>query len=244
MKKNDMRFPYFPWIVFEKNIAELCDKHLIYNLYTCRKFVLKVRELWEAERTKDNLFGYDFERYEMEYNDGVKIISLWKALENYAQAFYIYSVNTSLIFSNHAIREDNVLLDNGNLPLWKVDFFRKTPNESMALSQYSHILDFNMLRMGTKMGENDPYQDLVEFGIFVFGEAGKDRGNQNDHKQIKSMINIKEEAKSVRAKIKQYEKFDYDGKAEIVNELEKLDTKYINLLKSKKKTDGLCYAQD
>lgn len=240
MQKIDMRFPYFPWIVFEMTIVELRKRHLIYNLYTCRKFVCKIRDLWEKKPSTTNLFGYDFYRYNMDYDDGTKIISLWDALNDYAQAYFLFSENTSFIFSNHAIREDNVLTDSGNLPVWDVDFFRRPSRKSAELSRFSHILDFNMLRPGVKLGENDPYQNLVEFGIFVFSEAGKDRGNQNDYRQLK---NLSFDIKSIRNKIKEYEKIDYLGKIGIVEELKNLDNKYINFLKSKKKSDFVTYKE-
>lgn len=48
-------------------------------------------------------------------------------------------------------------MDSGNFPLWLTDFFPKRRRES---SRHAHILDFDVLRLGKKVLENNPKRQL------------------------------------------------------------------------------------
>ena len=65
-------------------------------------------------RNRAHTFGYDFERYEITYNDELKIIELYDAIEDYACAYFVYTVETSLIISNYSVRTDAMMEDLGN----------------------------------------------------------------------------------------------------------------------------------
>lgn len=224
MKKNDLRFPYFPWINLENVLKILISNHNIYTLANCRKFIFTMKEQWLKEPINSNIFDYDFKRYGIIYNNGLEIKNIWDVLTSYAQLYFIYCQNTSLIISNHSIREDNILLDNGNFPLWNNDFFQREPEISKANSQYSHILDMDTLRLGEKMIEDNEFADFAEFGVFVIGEVGKDRGNKNDYILLDK--NPELTVSALKTIIKKYKDVDYFKKEEIMAKLEELDKKH------------------
>lgn len=182
LQKTDMKFPYFPWICFEKELEKCFEFGTVYNLATAKAWVQLKRNRYEQHNSNLwQLYGYDTERYSLTYNDGLKTIDLFDALETYAQAYLIYIVSSSLIVSNYSIRTDNLLTSEGNFPMWVMDFFYKTGHSST----HSHILDFDVLRLGKKLVENNPNAGSFEFGVIAITEIGKERGNMLDHKETK-----------------------------------------------------------
>ena len=77
------------------------------------------------------------------------------------------------------------LIDLGNFPLWNIDLFRCSPIDSYNNSKFSHILDFDMLRLGKKVIENNKNSNAFEFGIIVITEVGKERKNTLELKETK-----------------------------------------------------------
>lgn len=61
--------------------------------------------------------------------------------------------------------------------MWNTNFFSRDSRLIEALSRHSHILDFDSLRLGRKVIENNSYADSFEFGVIVLTEIGKERGN-------------------------------------------------------------------
>ena len=167
LQTNDMKFPYFKWIVFEKAMQAEISNGNIYNLATVKRWV-------EGLAASGELFGYDGERYGLIYDDGLKESRLYDVLSTYAQAYFIYIIESSLIVSNYSIRTDNLMLDSGNFPLWLTDFF---PERFRQDSRHAHILDFDILRLGKKVLENNPNAGSFEFGVIGITEIGKERGN-------------------------------------------------------------------
>lgn len=49
-----------------------------------------------------------------------------------------------------------------------------------AYSRHAHILDFDTLRLGRKVVEDNAGTDGFEFGVVVITEIGKERGNKNE----------------------------------------------------------------
>lgn len=126
---------------------------------------------------KDFIFGYDFERYGLEYNNNLYMVDVFESLENYAQSYWIYAAPTPLIVANYAIRTDTERIDNGNFPLFDDDFFSRSAKE--LKKEYCHILDYNAMRLGKLKGESDPYKDGFEIGVAAEMEHAKERGNQH-----------------------------------------------------------------
>ena len=204
--KNSLLFPAFPWIVFEKELQRAMNDHTVYNLATCRQYVRRARELFcryqddpdirravvkrytrrgKALPAAIRCFGYDFARYSMAADDGLSVRSVWDVLETYAQLYFIYTVESSIIISNLGIRTDGVLTDLGNFPLWNSELFRRKSGMMEELSGHSHILDFDMLRLGKKMIERNKKSNAFEFGVLIMTEVGKERGNMLETAEMK-----------------------------------------------------------
>lgn len=181
LRNIDMKFPCFPWIILEKEIenAILCGK--IYNLATVKKWINdRERAFVSDPRNSENAFGYDVNRYPIEYDNGLHPESLYSVLSTYSRLYFIYIVESSLILSNYSIRVSNEKTSCGNFPLWDTDFFGNDKD-----GRHSHILDFDMLRLGRKVAENNPNADSFEFGVVAITEIGKERGNNLELKEVK-----------------------------------------------------------
>ena len=138
------------------------------------------------ERDLDDVsFGYDFEHYAVDYNDELKITKLYDAIEDYACAYFIYAIETSLIISNYSIRTDAIKEDLGNFPIWNHDFFSRDPRLMDAYSRHAHIIDFDMLRLGKRMVEENPNRNAFGFGVYVISEIDKERKNALELKETK-----------------------------------------------------------
>ena len=186
LQKNDMRFPNFPWLCFEKQIQTCMRYGEIYNLASIKEWINKKKERFERTHNDNTqLYGYDYISYGLEYDDHLKVYNLFDVLLNYGQAYFIYIIESSLLVSNYSIREDNVILSEGNFPIWNTDFFTKRNVDS----RHSHILDFDILRLGRKVIENNEKNGSFEFGIIVITEVGKERGNNLELKEIKKSTN-------------------------------------------------------
>ena len=182
LQKADMKFPYFPWICFEKELASCIEYGTVYNLATVKEWVNLKRSRYEKHgNALWQLYGYDCQRYGLTYNDALKTSGLFDVLETYAQAFFIYALETSLIVANYSIRTDNQILTEDNFPLWALDFF----TDGQRQSRHSHILDFDVLRLGKKIFDNTPKAGSFEFGVVAITEIGKERGNNLELKEVK-----------------------------------------------------------
>ena len=185
LQENDMKFPYFPWICFEKELQKCMEYYTVYNLATVKEWIKKKRRRYEKHgETTGQLYGYDEKRYGMFYRDGLKESHIFDILETYAQAYFIYVLQSSLIVSNYAIRTDSEILDAGNLPMWLTNFF----SDNVRRGGYSHILDFDVLRLGKKVLENNPKSGSFEFGVVAITEIGKERGNNLELKEVKKSV--------------------------------------------------------
>jgi len=187
LQKNDMRFPHFPWILFEKELQKCMEFGSTYSLATVREFVNKKKERFGRHKnTKWQLYGYNYEYYGLKYDDGLRVWDLFEVLHNYALLYFVYVMQSSLIVSNYAIRESNLLSDSGNFPLWNTNFFTSNISEN---GRFAHILDFDVLRLGKRVIENNPNAGSFEFGIVVISEIGKERGNNLELRETKKFTN-------------------------------------------------------
>lgn len=176
--KCDLKFPYFPWINFENSIKKAMDNHSVFNLATCRRFVKSKMKKFYKHPIEKYIFGYDFKRYGMEYDNKKYIEKLEDVLSSYAQAYFIFIVQSSLIVSNFSVRVDDVIEDIGNFPHRHADFFKTDSRLISALSRHSKVLDYNALRMGKKLLSESKF--AFEFGVIDITEIAKERPNQNE----------------------------------------------------------------
>lgn len=185
--ETDMKFPYFPWIEFELRLKWSMQVHTVYDLPSCRKFVRQMRDMWYNDPyDKTLIFDYDFERYGLTYDDKLKVSDIWEALEDYACAYFIYTVQSSLLVANYSVRVDSLKADLGNFPLWDSDFFKRDSRLIDSYSRHAHILDFDMLRLGRKMLEDNPNRNAFGFGVYIVSEIDKERKNTPELKEIKA----------------------------------------------------------
>jgi hypothetical protein len=78
--------------------------------------------------------------------------------------------------------------DLGNFPIWNTDFFKRDSRLMDSYSRHSHILDFDMLRLGKKMLENNPNRNAYGFGVYVVTEIDKERKNALELKDVKATV--------------------------------------------------------
>ena len=184
--ETDMHFPYFPWQNFENEIKKAISRHKIWDLPSVRVWVHKKYRSWYRKKTTERLFGYDYLRYGLTYDDKLKVITIWDALEDYAYAYFIYTVQSSLLISNYSVRTDNLFADLGNFPLWNTDFFNRDSRLVDSYSRHAHILDFDMLRLGKQMLADNPNRYAFGFGVYIISEIDKERKNTPELKEVKA----------------------------------------------------------
>lgn len=176
--QNDLMFPYFPWAVLEAELKKAIEFHQVYNLATAKAFINKIANRFYKKPSIDRLFGYDYNRYGLYFDTKLEHKFLFEVLKNYVQLYFMYVISSPFLVSNLSIREDNVLLSEGNFPLWSNDLLFRDTAFAEGNSKYAHILDFDMLRLGRIVLEDNRNKDAFEFGVVCITEIGKERGNR------------------------------------------------------------------
>ena len=183
--ESDYKFPHFPWQNLERFLKKMFQKHRIYDVWSCRRVIKSKRLKFERKPQNRYIFGYDFAYYGLGYNDNLKILDVWQAIEDYACAYLIYTRQCALLISNYSIRTDTLFDDLGNFPLSDSDFFKRDSRMIESFSRHSHILDYDMLRLGKTMIEDNPNKYAFGFGVYVISEIDKERKNANSTKHLK-----------------------------------------------------------
>ncbi len=184
--ENDLKFPYFNWATFEQEMKKEIEEHYVFSVPTAREWVREKAYTFSECSSQENIFGYDYERYGIEYNDNLKVWSIWEALEDYACAYLVYTVQSSLLISNYSIRVDNLYEDLGNFPKWNTDFFNRDTRLIDSYSRHAHILDYDMLRLGKRMLEDNPKRYAFGFGVYIISEIDKERKNSPELMTVKA----------------------------------------------------------
>ena len=185
MLEIDSRFPCFNFSALIQDLRQAVEAKEIDNLLPAELWIEARRAAFEKEPSPDKIWGYDYTRYPMDFNDDLKIENIWDALRDYAKLFFIYFVQSSIIFANYSIREDFTFEDYGYLIDWDHDIFRRDARKQAAESRYCKILDEDMLRIGTKMVQDNEFVGALQFGVIDDTEIGKGRGNQITTKDVK-----------------------------------------------------------
>ena len=186
LQKQDMKFPFFPWICFEKELQKCMEYGRVYNLASIRTWVAQKRERYEKHGNAGwQLYGYDVCRYGLYFDSALKNEYLFDVLETYAKLYFIYVIESSLLVANYSIREEDILYDSGNFPMRAYSFFTPAPE----YTRFAHILDFDVLRLGKKVIANNPNAGSFEFGVVVITEIGKERANMLELKEMKKGAN-------------------------------------------------------
>lgn len=128
---------------------------------------------------EDFIFGYDYEKHGMTYNNGLILIPVWRALTYYMQEYAIYTSPTPLIIGNYPVRTTIHLKRRGsNYPILKTNFFKLKAYDVERMTSWSHNIPYDGLRLGTQYNPNGKYNNSLDSGIFLFSELGKEIGNQ------------------------------------------------------------------
>ena len=196
MRDLDRKFPDFPWIVLEKMIAKDYKRRRFRNLYHLslwtdemiensrhggKEWLRKLKKSYRsccAVPFEYPFFNYDTKRFKTVYRGGLGEETIEEAVKDYAALYLIY-IQPMLIIANFSIRSDDDLVDLGNFPLWRDDFFRHEP-DPISRSRFSKILNQDLLRPGKQMDPKCEYANSFEFGVIAETEVGKERGNQFD----------------------------------------------------------------
>ena len=183
--ESDYKFPDFPWQNLERFLKKMFARKRIYDVWSCRRVIASMRLKFMCKPLARNIFGYDYEYYGIKYNDNLKLMNVWQAIEDYACAYLIYTRQCALLISNYSIRSDTLFDDLGNFPLIDSDFFKRDSRYIDSFSRHSHILDYDMLRLGKVMVEDNPNKYAFGFGVYVISEIDKERKNANATKHLK-----------------------------------------------------------
>ena len=202
MLNRAAQFPNFPWQLFRDHLQILIDSRMICDINQAKRFIANRKRYYNwlvTELTPVQLqrlirkhpevslytYGYDYVLYRSTYNDELKVIHLYDAMESYAAAYLIFSVQTNLLFSNYSIRTDSLIDSKGNLPLRNNDFFDRDPAHQAAYSQHAHIIDFDVIRLGRKIIEGNEKANGAPVGVIVVSEIDKEFKNMNLLKETK-----------------------------------------------------------
>lgn len=205
--EKDLMFPNFPWQRFRDILKKQIDNRTVVDIPTCKKWLERYHYFfdritaldsscatYQGRRKKhgffkcDYTFGYDYDKYPVYYNDELKMTHLFDALEDYACAYLVYTVQSTLIFANYSIRVDSMIEDLGNFPLRNNEFMQRDVRLQDAYSRHAKIIDMDMFRLGKKMLEDNPKARRLSFGTFVISEVDKERKNQLELKEMKQKV--------------------------------------------------------
>lgn len=180
----DSRFPYFPWSNLEKELKEIFSSRKVHDVFQVRRLIKAKQNLFENDPDKTKIYGYDYLLYGLTFDNKLYEEYIWEAISDYACAYFVYMVQSSFIVSNYSIRSD-IVRDMGFFPLYDTDFFSRDSKLLEAYSRHSHILDFDMLRLGKIMLENNPNRNAFGFGIYDISEIDKECGNAQTLQEVK-----------------------------------------------------------
>lgn len=192
LQKLDRMFIHFPFAVLEQEYKRLVRTRVIYSLATIESYVRKRKKWFEhaiAMNLKNSarviLYGYDFEKYGLTYDNNLYLQDIFEVIEEYLKAYRIYTT-VEMNITNYAIRSDGILQNVGNFPLWDFDFFNRKSQDIPFISRYGKILDQDILRMGKTVIPDNPLANTLEYGIVVMTELDKERGNQFVLQELKA----------------------------------------------------------
>ena len=181
----DACFPNFPWLRFERELKQCYAHHVIYDKWSCIRWIRQKEKEFCENPCAENLYGYDINEYRCTYDNNLYEETIFEVLKDYALAYTIYTTESSLIVSNYSIRVDSLLEDLGNFPLWNTDFFDRDSRLIDSFSRHSHILDFDMIRLGNQIIKNNPNRYAFGWGVWVITEADKEFKNTLELQEVK-----------------------------------------------------------
>lgn len=182
----DACFPNFPWLRLERVLKQAYAEHVVYDKWSCIRFIRALRKEFEENPCAENIFGYDIDRYPMEHDNKLYVEYIWDTIQDYALAYTIYTIQSSLLVTTFSVRVDSLFMDLGHFPLWDCDFFKRDSRLLEAYSRHSHILDYDMIRLGSQMLKNNPKRYAFGWGVYGLTEADKEFKNTQELEEVKA----------------------------------------------------------
>lgn len=184
----ELYYPHFRFAALREDLRHAILTGEVYNLTPAKDWLRSRQALFVCDPCPKNMWGYDYERYKTDHSNDLQIADLWDDLADYCKLFFVYFLQSSLIYANFSIREDFSPYGNGNLPMWNHDLFRRDPRRTPLESAYAHILDMDMLRLGKRFVEEPWRFGVIEFGCISITEIEKERRNAIALKEIKKLV--------------------------------------------------------
>ena len=185
MLEQYSKYPSFPFVRLEQEFKRAVRYRQVMNLTTARAWAEKKAERFRKAPDAARLFGYDIDRCRLQYDDNLSVKPVTDMVSDYVCLFFIYTIQSSLIVSNYSVRTDATMIGENHFPVWDSELFRRKPELAETLSKHSHILDYDILRLGRTVLESNPNAGAFEFGVVCISEVGKERGNNLVLQEIK-----------------------------------------------------------
>lgn len=182
----DMCFPNFPWLELERALKRAYERHDVYDKWSCIRFIDKLRKAFEENPCDENIFGYECKRYPLTFDNELYVENIWDTIKDYALAYTIYTTQTALIISNYSIRVDTLMYNLGNFPVWDSSFFKRDSRLIDSFSRHSHIMDYDMVRLGKQMIKNNPNRYAFGWGVWVYTELDKEVKNTQEQQEMRA----------------------------------------------------------
>lgn len=182
----DTCFPNFPWLRLERALKMAYERHIVYDKWSCIRFIHKLSQQFMDNPCKETIFGYDYSKYPLTFDNKKFVEDIWDVIQDYALAYTIYTTQSALIVSNYSIRIDSLMLDLGNFPIWDCDFFKRDSRLIDSFSRHSHILDYDMVRLGNQMIKDNPNRYAFGWGVWVYTELDKEAKNTLEQQEMKA----------------------------------------------------------
>lgn len=178
MHECHLEYPDFPFYDLQEEIFQNMQEHLIFNLHTAREFASYKMAVWLKTRSPEDIYGYTGRMY---YNDGCRYVPIWEMINDYSQLYFMFTNDTSAISANISIRT-NIKQVPGYMPLWDNAMTKRKPELYEEYTRYCHILNYDAVRFGTTVEPNSEYVGASDYGVNLYDELDKDRGNQETNK--------------------------------------------------------------
>lgn len=183
---SNFDFHSFETFIIENRIKGIFNnKSQIEDYIDNRKsefFELMDQEEIDVDYIINLLFGYDFRHYSMTFDNGLVEINFFDFLKEYASAFFYYSLENPLLFSNYSINVVSIKINVEYFPLWQYPYFSINGKELNYIGHFSHIVNMDSLRLGKKFNNET---GILGFGVVCFCEFNNERGNQKTNIRYK-----------------------------------------------------------
>ena len=185
MRKYKRHFVNFPWTLFEQDLKKAIASHKMWDKASAELYVWSLEVKFRKNPVSANLFGYNLVDNALEFDDALTVKDIWHALEEYAKLYLIYVTKGSICAANYSIRFDMIVDDKGNFPLYDSDFFSRDSYRKGDESTFAHIIDFETLRLGKTVIDNNIKRGSFSWGTISLIEISKERLNQYGTDEMK-----------------------------------------------------------